>query len=118
MNQQLVGWEVLQGVRKESNREQMLDFRRADFSLFRKLVSGIPVDIALKGRGVQKSWHFFRKAKERLSSILQAKEQFILVLTKTGRHQKTPLSKQGGEPPTQKGIIQVVEARMCNKRRI
>lgn len=30
-----------------------------------------------------------------LSSILQAKEQFILVLTETGRHQKTPLSKQG-----------------------
>lgn len=110
VNRQLVGWEVLQGVRKESNKEQMLDFRRADFSLFRKLVSGIPVDIALKGRGVQKAGM--------LSSILQAKEQFILVLTKTGRHQKTPLNKQGGDPPTQKGIIQVVEARMCNKRRI
>lgn len=41
---------ILKGVRKESARVQILDFRSADLSLFRKPTSRIPGKVALKGK--------------------------------------------------------------------
>jgi len=48
------------GLRKKRGRIQTLDFRRADFSLFRKLGDGIAWDAGLKCKRAQESWQFFK----------------------------------------------------------
>lgn len=57
---EMVGCELLGGERKESSRKQTLDFRRADFSTFRKLVGGIPGEAALKDEGAEVSHQAFK----------------------------------------------------------
>jgi len=49
--------EVKRGVRKITT----LDFWRADFGLFRKLVERVPLERVLKGKGVQAGWTFFKE---------------------------------------------------------
>lgn len=49
-------------VRKQSSRLRTLEFRRADFSLFRKLRDGSTWEAALKGKGSQKIWRVLRTA--------------------------------------------------------
>ncbi|KAK4816197.1 hypothetical protein QYF61_012662 [Mycteria americana] len=46
-----------------------MDFRRADFDLFRTLVERVPWEAVLKGKGVQEGWEFFKK------EVLKAQEQ-------------------------------------------
>ncbi|KAK4811010.1 hypothetical protein QYF61_015714 [Mycteria americana] len=48
-----------------------LDFRRADFGLFRRLVERVPWEAALMGKGVQEGWTFFKE------EVLKAQEQAI-----------------------------------------
>ena len=48
-----------------------MDFRRADFGLFRSLVDRVPWEAVLKGKGVQEGWTFFKK------EILKAQEQAV-----------------------------------------
>jgi len=38
-----------------------LDFRRADFGLFRRLVDRVPWEAALNSKHVQEGWTFFKK---------------------------------------------------------
>jgi len=51
------------------SRIKTLDFRRANFGLFKELLGGIPWVRALEGRGVQECWllfkHHFLHAQER-----------------------------------------------------
>ncbi|KAK4823326.1 hypothetical protein QYF61_000928 [Mycteria americana] len=58
-------------VRRGVSRTATLDFRRADFGLFRRLVDRVPWDTVLKGKGVQEGWAFFKK------EILKVQEQTI-----------------------------------------
>lgn len=48
-----------------------LDFWRAGFSLFGRLVGGIPWEAVLKGKAVQKSWTLFKK------EIIKEQEQAV-----------------------------------------
>ena len=48
-----------------------MDFWRADFGLFRRLVDRVPWEAVLKGKGVQEGWAFFKK------EILKAQEQAV-----------------------------------------
>ncbi|KAK4831196.1 hypothetical protein QYF61_015928 [Mycteria americana] len=61
----LIRGEASRGV----SRTATLDFWRADFSLFRRLVERVPWEAALMGKGVQQGWTFFKeealKAQER-----------------------------------------------------
>ena len=52
----VVEFQIPREVRKESNKVETLDFRIADFSLFKKLVGWIPWETALKGKGAHESW--------------------------------------------------------------
>ncbi|KAK4824038.1 hypothetical protein QYF61_009629 [Mycteria americana] len=63
----LILGEVMRGVSKTV----ALDFRRADFGLFRRLVDGVPWEAALKGKGVQEGWIFFKE------EVLKAQEQAV-----------------------------------------
>ena len=48
-----------------------MDFRRADFGLFRMLLERLPWKRVLKGKGVQEGWTFFKK------EFLRAQEQAV-----------------------------------------
>ncbi|KAK4828073.1 hypothetical protein QYF61_023133 [Mycteria americana] len=73
----LIRGEAARGVSKTAT----LDFWRADFGLFRRLVERVPWEAALKGKGVQEGWTFFKE------EVLKAQEQAV------PRYQK--MSRQG-----------------------
>ncbi|KAK4814312.1 LOW QUALITY PROTEIN: hypothetical protein QYF61_014826 [Mycteria americana] len=52
---------ILGEVRRGVSRTATLDFRRANFGLFRRLVDRVPWEAVLKGKGVQEGWTFFKK---------------------------------------------------------
>ncbi|KFV17265.1 hypothetical protein N340_13574, partial [Tauraco erythrolophus] len=61
-----------------------LDFRRADFGLFRDLLGRVQWDEALEGRGAQESWLIFK------DHLLQAQEQCIPTKRKSSRNTRRP----------------------------
>jgi len=48
-------------VKRGASRTATMDFRRADFGLFRMLVQRVPCGRVLKGKGVQEGWTFFKE---------------------------------------------------------
>ncbi|KAK4818201.1 hypothetical protein QYF61_008585 [Mycteria americana] len=60
-NHKMIELLILGEVRKGVSRTAALDFRRADFGLFRRLVIRVPWEAVLKGKGVQEGWTFFKK---------------------------------------------------------
>ncbi|KAK4821712.1 hypothetical protein QYF61_027784 [Mycteria americana] len=63
----LIRGEATRGVSKTAT----LDFRRAHFGLFRRLVKRVPWEAALKGKGVQEGWTFFKE------EVLKAQERAV-----------------------------------------
>ncbi|KAK4820693.1 hypothetical protein QYF61_003613 [Mycteria americana] len=59
------------------SRTATLDFRRADFGLFRRLVDRVPWEAALKGKGVQEGWTLFKE------KVLKAQDQAVPRFQKT-----------------------------------
>ncbi|GAB0179954.1 mitochondrial enolase superfamily member 1 [Grus japonensis] len=49
-------FKILRAARRAHSKLTTLDFRRADFGLFRDLLGRVPWDKALEGRGTQDSW--------------------------------------------------------------
>ncbi|RMC12029.1 hypothetical protein DUI87_11162 [Hirundo rustica rustica] len=47
-------------IRRSTNKMLTLDFRGADFGLFRRLIQRVPWEAALKNKGVQESWSCFK----------------------------------------------------------
>ncbi|GAB0199193.1 hypothetical protein GRJ2_002384700 [Grus japonensis] len=58
---EMVDFRILRAARRACSKLTTLDFRRADFGLFRDLPGRIPWDKALEGRGAQDSWLLFKK---------------------------------------------------------
>ncbi|KAK4815696.1 hypothetical protein QYF61_006679 [Mycteria americana] len=71
----LIRGEAARGVSKTAT----LDFRRADFGLFRRLVERVPWEAALMGKGVQEGWTFLKE------EVLKAQEQAVPRCQKTSR---------------------------------
>ncbi|GAB0204924.1 hypothetical protein GRJ2_002958000 [Grus japonensis] len=80
---EMVEFKILRAARRAHSKLTTLDFRRADFSLFRDLLSRIPWDKALEGRGAQDSWLIFK------GHLLQAQEQCIPTKRKSSKNTKT-----------------------------
>ncbi|KAK4806905.1 hypothetical protein QYF61_012626 [Mycteria americana] len=76
----LIRGEAARGVGKTAT----LDFRRADFSLFRRLVDSVPWEAALMGKGVQEGWTFFKE------EVLKAQERALPRCRKTSRRGRRP----------------------------
>jgi len=57
---EMVEFRILHGGSRAVSRITTLDFRRANFSLLKGLLGGIPRVRALEGRGVQESWSLFK----------------------------------------------------------
>ncbi|KAK4825912.1 hypothetical protein QYF61_003407 [Mycteria americana] len=76
----LIRGEAARGVSKTAT----LDFRRADFGLFRRLVERVPWEAALKGKGVQEGWTFFKE------EVLKAQDQAVPRCRKTSQWGRRP----------------------------
>ncbi|GAB0210066.1 hypothetical protein GRJ2_003472400 [Grus japonensis] len=77
---------ILGEVRRGVSRTATLDFRRADFDLFRSLVDRVPWEAVLKGKGVQEGWTFFKK------EVLKVQEQAVPMCQKTSQQERRRLS--------------------------
>ncbi|GAB0203892.1 mitochondrial enolase superfamily member 1 [Grus japonensis] len=77
-------FKILRAARSVHNKLTALDFRRADFGLFRDLLGRIPWDKALEGRGAQDSWLIFK------GHLLQAQEPCIPTKGKSSKNTKRP----------------------------
>jgi len=62
-----------------------LDFRRANFGLFKDLLGGIPWVSALEGRGVQESWSLFK------NHFLHAQDRCIPLSKKSSKEGRRPV---------------------------
>jgi len=82
---EMVEFRVLRGGSTAVSRITTLDFRRANFGLFKDLLGGIPWVRALECKGVQESWLLFKHY------FLRAQDQCIPVSKK---------SSKGGRRPT------------------
>jgi len=65
---EMVEFRILRGGSRAISRIKTLDFRRANFGLFKDLLGGIPWVRALEGRGVQECWSLFKITSSALRS--------------------------------------------------
>ncbi|RMC20427.1 hypothetical protein DUI87_01281 [Hirundo rustica rustica] len=75
---EIIEFSIFGEVRRSTSKTLALDFRRADFGLFRRLIQSIPWEAALKNKRVQESWACLK------TEILRAQEQTVPVCRKGG----------------------------------
>ncbi|PKU40985.1 rna-directed dna polymerase from mobile element jockey-like [Limosa lapponica baueri] len=73
----MIEFSILGETRRGVTKTATLDFWRANFDLFRRLLDKIPWEAALKDIGVQEGWTYFKK------EVLKAQEQAVPVCRKT-----------------------------------
>uniref|UniRef100_A0A8B9C3Y3 Reverse transcriptase domain-containing protein n=1 Tax=Anser brachyrhynchus TaxID=132585 RepID=A0A8B9C3Y3_9AVES len=83
-DREMVQFSILGEVRKGTSKTAVLDFRRADFELFRTLVGRVPWEEVLKGKGVQEGWALLKK------EILMAQERSVPTCPKMSRRGTRP----------------------------
>ena len=65
----MVEFTVLRDTRKASSRVRTLNFRKANFQLFKELVSRTLWEMALRDRGAEQSWQIFKDAFHRAQEL-------------------------------------------------
>ncbi|KAJ7428451.1 hypothetical protein WISP_01229 [Willisornis vidua] len=68
-----IEFSILRDARRAINKPSTLDFQRADFGLFRRLIQSIAWKTTLENKGVQEGWMYFKK------EVLSAQEQVVPV---------------------------------------
>ena len=76
----MVEFLILGGVGRGNSKTATLDFRRADFELFRRLVGRVPWGSVLESKGVQDGWLLFKK------EILKAQDQAVPLSYRMSQH--------------------------------
>ena len=84
-NPEIVEFSILGDVRRVTSKTAMLNFQRADFDLFKMVVTGVPLDLLLKGRGVQEAWTLLKM------EILKTQEQVVPECRKASRRGRRPV---------------------------
>jgi len=79
-----VEFKILRAVRRVHSELTTLDFRRADFGLFRDLLDRVAWHKGLEGRGAQESWLIFR------DHLLQDQERCVPTMRKSGKSIRRP----------------------------
>ncbi|TRZ06605.1 hypothetical protein HGM15179_020502, partial [Zosterops borbonicus] len=74
---EIIEFSIFGEMRRNINKTFTLDFRRADFGLFRQLIQRVPWEAALKKKGAQERWAYFK------TEILRAQEQTVPGCQKT-----------------------------------
>jgi len=89
-DREMVNFRILHGGSRAISRIKTLDFRRADFGLFKDLLGRITWVRALEGSGVQESWSLFKH------HFLHAQERCIHLRKKSreGGRRHTWMSKE------------------------
>ncbi|KAK4830740.1 hypothetical protein QYF61_013190 [Mycteria americana] len=77
-------FKIVRAPRRVHSKLTSLDFRKADFGLFRDLLGRVQWDKALEGRGAQENWLIFKDHR------LQAQEQCIPTKRKSGKKARRP----------------------------
>ena len=77
-----VEFSILAGVRRGNSKTATLDFRRADFELFRRLAGGDTWGSVLESKGVQDGWLPFKK------EVLKVQEQAVPLSCKMSQHRR------------------------------
>ncbi|TRZ15396.1 hypothetical protein HGM15179_011710 [Zosterops borbonicus] len=81
---EIIEFSIIGEIRRNTNKNLTLDFQRVDFGLFRRLIQRVLWEAALKNKGVQESWVFFK------TEILKAQEQSVPVCGKRSQRGKRP----------------------------
>ncbi|KAK4826209.1 hypothetical protein QYF61_006153 [Mycteria americana] len=81
---EMVEFKILRAPRRVHSKLTTLDFRRADFGLFRDLLGRAPWDKALEARGAQESWLIFK------DHLLQAQERCTPTTRKSSKNARRP----------------------------
>ncbi|KAK4811148.1 hypothetical protein QYF61_019779 [Mycteria americana] len=81
---EMVEFKIFGVMRKKVSRVATLDLRRANFKLFRELVSSVPWESAFEGLGVHECWSVFK------SHLLKAQEQAIPLCHKSSKLGRRP----------------------------
>ncbi|RMC20251.1 hypothetical protein DUI87_01097 [Hirundo rustica rustica] len=76
---EIIEFSIFGEVRRSTSKTLALDFRRADFGLFRRLIQSIPWEAALKNKRVQERWACFK------TEIMRAQEQTVPVRRKDNK---------------------------------
>ena len=70
-NHEMIEFLILGEVRRGVSKTTTMDFRRADFGLFRTLVERVPGERGQRGPGRLEGWTFFKE------EVLKAQEQAV-----------------------------------------
>ena len=82
---EMVEFKILSGRSKAISRIATLDFRRANFDLFRDLLGAIPWAWVLEGKGASESWSAFQQL------FFQARDRCVPVSKKSGKGGRRPV---------------------------
>ena len=66
----LVEFTVLRDMGQVNCKVKTLNFRRANFQLFKELMDGTPRETALRGKGAEQSWQLFKDIFLRVQEVL------------------------------------------------
>jgi len=81
---EMVEFKILTAARRVHSKLAILNFRRADFGLFRDLLGRVPWDKALEGRGAQDGWLIFK------DHLFQSQERCIPTKRKSDKTTRRP----------------------------
>jgi len=111
---EMVEFSILGGARGGNSKTATLDFQRADFELFRRLVGGVPWGSVLESKGVQDGWSLFEK------EVLKAQEQDVPLSCKMSWRGRRPawMNRELFRLQEKKKNLPPVEEGMDNSERI
>jgi len=112
---EMVQLKILRALRKVHSKLNTLDFRKADFGLFRDLLCRVPWDKALKGRWDTSKLVNTQGSPSPNSGTTHANKEAV-----RQKHQEACMDEQAaaGQTPRQKGSLQGVEGRKDSLRGI
>ncbi|GAB0182327.1 hypothetical protein GRJ2_000698000 [Grus japonensis] len=104
---EMVEFKILRAERRAHSKLGTLDFRRADFGLFRDLLSRVPWDKALEGRRGPRKLVSIHESPPPSSGAIHPKKEEV-----KQKCQEACMDEQGapGQAQTKKGSLQRVEA--------
>ncbi|KAK4825589.1 hypothetical protein QYF61_000678 [Mycteria americana] len=82
----LVELTVLRDMGQAKSKVRTLNFRKAKFHLFKKLVNGTPWETAFRDKGAEQSWQIFKDAFHRADGVRKAKVQLELNLARDAKN--------------------------------
>jgi len=80
----MIEFMVWRNMRQAKSKISMLNFRKANFQLFRELVNKTPWEMVFMGKGAEQSWQIFKEA------FLRVQELSIHRYRKSGKESKRP----------------------------